>query len=162
MAFKLPDEIYSPSTIDACAFELETYADWMHAQAVKAKVSKRSQDSQEPTISPGTVMLIKAYLGDRAATPHLLEDLAKELVALKKSLPVVHVTLAAMPGVSLKLKLVEWFRQNITPDILISFGTNSQIAGGVVVRTSGQIFDFSFRRRVLDQRARLPELFNNV
>ena len=158
MAFNLPSNINTPQLLEAVEFEVERLRTWLSDSEVKRKVGAKAV--AEPSRSPETQTLIDGWLEGRTMTVETLAGLASELTKLK---PVtVHLTLAALPGESLKLTLIEWFRTNCCPDLLISFSADRTIGGGLIIRTPNRIFDYSFRQRLIDGRSKIPELIRHV
>ena len=72
------------------------------------------------------------------------------------------ITLAAPAGAGLKRTLAEWCRQNIDENLLVHFDFNATLLGGMVVNYGSRIFDWSFRRRILEDRAKFPEVLRRV
>ncbi len=158
MAFNLPSDITTPQVFEAVQFELERLRDWLSDSAVKRKVG--AKPLHEPSCSPETKQLLGSWLGDKAPSANQLTALIEELRKLK---PVtVHIVLAALPGDDLKQRLVGWFRTNCLPDVLVGFSADRTIGGGIIVRTPNRIFDYSFRERLAQGRAKIPELVRNV
>ena len=158
MAFNLPSDINSPQLLEAVSFEVERLRSWLSDSEVKQKVGATA--AGEPSRSPETQALIDGWLEGKPMTADTLGELIAELAKLK---PItVHVTLAALPGEGLKLTLIEWFRKNCRPDLLISFSADRTIGGGLVIRTPNRIFDYSFRQRLIDGRTKIPELVRHV
>ncbi len=158
MAFNLPSDITTPQVFEAVQFELERLRDWLSNSAVKCKVG--AKPVHEPSCSPETKQLLDSWLGDKAPSVTQLTALIEELRKLK---PVtVHIVLAALPGDDLKQTLVDWFRTNCRPDVLVGFSADRTIGGGIIVRTPNRIFDYSFRERLAQGRANIPELVRNV
>jgi len=58
--------------------------------------------------------------------------------------------------------LVNWCRENIAPNILITFQFNATLLGGMVIRHGSNIFDWSFRRQILAARNNFPEVLRRV
>ncbi len=158
MAFNLPSNINTPQLLEAVGFEIERLRGWLSDSEVKQKVG--AVPAAEPSRSPETQALIDGWLDGTALTADALAGLSAELAKLK---PVtVHLTLAALPGESLKVTLIEWFRKNCRPDLLISFSADRTIGGGLVIRTPNRIFDYSFKQRLIDGRTKIPELIRHV
>jgi hypothetical protein len=153
--FKLPPAVYSPQLLDSVTYEIEQYLDWHRANRVRSRAG--AKPAEEPTHSAETVLVIEAWLAGKPATVELLENLIATLHKL--SLPVVHVTLAALPNHAQRIQLVDWFRVLAgNHQILISFVAERSMGGGAIIRTPNRIFDYSWRHRLIEGRAKLPEI----
>ena len=156
--FRLPDSVYSPELLASVNYDIDQYMQWYRQARVQQKVG--APQSEEPTYSAETVQVIKAWLGDSKPTVELLEALVKHLHKLK--LPVVHITLAALPNHAQRSQLVDWFRANATHDMLMSFVADRNIGGGVLVRTPNRVFDYTWKQRLVEGRSKLAELVKSV
>ncbi len=158
MAFKLPASVNTPQLLEAVRFEVERLRTWVSDSAVKHKVGAKA--TPEPSRSPETQAILDDWLGGKAPSVAQLTSLITELEAVK---PVtVYLTLAALPGETMKLQLVDWFRTNCRPDVLLHFSGDRTIGGGIIIRTPNRIFDYSFRQRLVEGRKKIPELIRHV
>lgn len=158
---KLPETIYSVAQLEAYVFELNSYIAWLDAQHVKQKVGVKSGGG-EPTLSQELVDLVMSQSGGSATSIEQLNTVKAVFSQCLERSPRVTVTLAAIPGPAVKKKLVSWFRHEGGENILIDFTANRNLLGGIMVRTKNRIFDYSFRKRIIDNRARLPEVLKRV
>ena len=158
MAFELPQAVYSPELLESVVFEIQQYLDWYRQSEVKKKVGTKV--SEEPTHSAETVLTIEAWTAGKQLTLESLEELVKTLQALK--LPVVHVTMAALPNHTQRTRLVDWFRLNTSPNLLLSFVADRNLGGGIVVRTPNHVFDYSWRQKLIEGRDKIPGIVRNV
>jgi len=158
VAFELPPVIYSRELLESVIYELEQYLEWYHQSRVKAKVG--SQPAAEPTYSAETSLVIKTWFADQKTTITALEELVEYLKSIE--LPVVHVTMAALPNHAQRAQLVDWFRRTTGQPLLISFVADRNLGGGVVVRTPNHIFDYSWRERLTSGRGKLAEIVDRV
>lgn len=149
MSFLLPDSIYSPQQIESQLLKLEQLTDFNQRTQARQRLKLQTSPDQ-------TAETLQAELADLFAAADLdptsqesIDRLQTELVQIKESTPVIHITLTAMPGPNLQQQLVSWFRLNIHPQLLVAFSYNRHLAGGMVVRTAAKIYDFSFRKRLL-------------
>ena len=78
------------------------------------------------------------------------DQLTRELAALKKKAPIVHVSIASEPSAVFLSKLLRWFRDSVHPHVLLQISVRPSIAAGMIVRTTNRVFDFSMRQH-LDQ-----------
>jgi cobalamin biosynthesis Mg chelatase CobN len=157
--FVLPPAVYSPQLLEAVRYEIEEYLDWYRQTRIQKKVGARNA-SPEPTHSAETVLVIEAWLAGKAPTLESLEELIDQLKELK--LPVVHITLAAMPNHAQRETLVSWFRNNSTPHLLLSFVADRNLGGGILVRTPNHVFDYSWKQQLVNGRTKIAEILKRV
>ena len=158
MAFDLPQAVYSPELLESVIFEIHQYLDWYRQADVQKKVGSKAVE--EPTHSAETVLTIEAWTSGKKLTLESLEELVKVLQELK--LPVVHVTLAALPNHTQRTQLVDWFRLNTAPNLLLAFVADRNLGGGIVVRTPNHVFDYSWRQKLVEGRDKIPGIVRNV
>lgn len=162
MKLQLPSDILSVQDLKAVILELQGYSKWAAHEGIKQRVSAKQTTSQPPTLSPAGTTLMQAASGGKALTPAVLDQLIAELQAYTANSPLVSITLAAPASNGLKRELVEWCRQNIGPNVLVSFKFNSTLLGGLVVRYGSHVFDWSFRRQILANKDKFPEVLRRV
>ncbi|HSX01078.1 MAG TPA: hypothetical protein VLF67_02440, partial [Candidatus Saccharimonas sp.] len=127
MAFELPPAVYSPELLESVVYEIEQYLGWYRQTRVQKTVGATT--TEEPTHSGETTLTIEAWLGGKKATIESLEALVAALKALK--LPVVHVTLAALPNHTQRVQLVDWFHANTQSQrVLLTFVADRNLGGG--------------------------------
>ncbi|MDB5183108.1 MAG: atpH [Candidatus Saccharibacteria bacterium] len=161
MKLNLQDIIFTPQDLRALTMEVRRYGRWFAQESVKAKVTGKA--TTEPfAVSEAAASVIHEYAAGQAITGKLLDSLIVELDNLEKTLPHVTITLAAMPGNLLKKTLTNWCRKNISPEILVDFRFNATLLGGMVVQHGSRIHDWSFRRMILANRAKFPEVLRHV
>lgn len=158
MAFELPQAIYSPALLESVIYDLQFYLDWRLQNEIRKKVGAKPKE--EPTHSAETVIVIEAWLGGKKPTIESMERLLEHLKGL--DLPQVHLMMAALPNRSQREALANWFRTNVSPNVLVSFVADRNLGGGLVVRTPNRVFDFSWKQQLLAGHAKLPEILKNV
>jgi hypothetical protein len=159
--FRLPDSIATSQDVTALQLELREYSRWFAHEAIKQRANA-SHTSDAPTLSNAAQEILASQGGKRGITRESLDSLVKDLDHYTRTADVITFTLAAPPTSSVKASLVKWSRTNIAPDILISFQFNATILGGIVVRYGSRVFDWSFRRQILTNRAKFAEVLRNV
>ncbi|HEX3081953.1 MAG TPA: hypothetical protein VHQ86_01745 [Candidatus Saccharimonadia bacterium] len=157
--FKLPAAVYSPQLLESVIYDVQTYLDWYHQTQIQKKVHA-PKESAEPTHSAETVVVIEAWLGGKPATVESLEALLEYLRSLK--LPQVHVMLAALPNRAQRETLVNWFRTNVGPDLLLAFVADRNLGGGVVIRTPNRVFDYTWKQQLVAGRDKFAEILKRV
>jgi hypothetical protein len=158
---RLPDSVYSPEQLRACAMEMEIVAGWRRHQDIKRRTGQPSQAVPDFGISADLTELV----GSEEEISKLSgEEISawREQLALWLKQPVVHLTFAVAPHAATKLAMVRWFRNEISPAALLKFEVNRNIVGGMVVRTPSRIIDLSFRRRLQGGRDLLPQLLRRL
>lgn len=147
---KLPAVLQSSDQLSFVAEELQAEAEYRRRP--------RKDKARVPQWSVDTVAALELLPPDQQGDPERWEWLADGLATLVRTAATVHITLAGFPGAELRTVLTEWFRVNTQSDVLVHFHTQPDIAGGMVVRTTNQVHDWSFRRVLLDKSAQLPTL----
>jgi len=128
---------------------------------IKQRVgSKKTTD--QPELSPAAVEVIRTWANKEQLTQSKIDELIKLLEKFKSTAPTLTITLAAPATGDIKQLLVEWCRKNIASNVLVNFRFNSSLLGGMVVRFGSQIFDWSFRRKILASKDKFPEILRRV
>lgn len=162
MKLKLPNSVYSPEQLTGLALEVKTYAHWASQTAIKKQVTGKTYQVA-PEITPAANELLSSWFsGKKSSTLQDFDQLLEALEHIKNDAPRVSITVAAPAPESLRQQLVGWCRDNVDPDVLVSFSFNSTLLGGVVIRCGSRIFDWSFRKQILDNRATFPEILKHV
>lgn len=158
MAFNLPPSVYSPALLESVVYETGQYLDWYR----EAKVQKRvgAAAAEEPSFTGETMQTIEAWFDGKPATVEGIERLQEYLRTLK--LPVAHVTLAALPNHAQRAALVDWFRAQTRPDVLVAFVADRNLGGGVMVRTPNHVYDASWRQKLVAGRDKLAGIVRHV
>lgn len=158
-SLKLPDTISSPDQIMAFIEDLADYQAYIRKLNVAAKVKVDSPSGLEsPSMPIELVEFLKSQFGNEEVAIARLEEIKTFFKEVKASCPSIHIMMAYLPTVSERAEIVHWFRNNIAENILINFTQNSDVIGGLLIRTRTKIFDMSFRTVLLANKARLAEL----
>ena len=118
--------------------------------------------SLPPTLSPSALELVRGATGGKLLSQSTLDELIEKLDKYKVNTPTITITLAAPPTADIKADLVAWCRKNLAPDMLVNFKFNGLLLGGMVIRYGSHIFDWSFRRQILENRHKFPEVLSRV
>lgn len=161
MSARLPADIYSPDQVGIVLWELGKLISARRDEAVRASVAGSMVSGSEFHIS---ALLLSVLRSSRVADGDLtaLETLQADLQQLRRHAPVAHFLLSALPNRSFKRQLVEWCRQNLSENLLMTFATRGDIGGGFVMRVGSKQYDFTYRTRLLEDKHRLVEIFDNV
>lgn len=149
-ALTLPLTIMTPKDVTRLQRDLEAYDDRMHQAGLRAKTGNAA--AAEP-IMPSQVLgefarYNQCNLEDKAQRTELKGRLAE----LVKDAPTITVSFAVEPSTALLSKVVEWFRTNTHPAILVRVGLQPNITVGCRVRTPNKLYDFSLRNKFNEQR----------
>jgi hypothetical protein len=161
MKLKLPGNVASSQDLTELILEVRNYSSWFAHESVKKQVDV-SNSSPSPILSTGTIELLRDWKTSQQISSESLEMLIKLLEDFATNPRLMTITLAGLPTNSLKISLVNWCRENIAPDILVSFKLNSNLLGGMVVQYGSHVFDWSFKRKILENRGIFPEVLRSV
>lgn len=161
MNLNLSAEIISPEDLKGTIAELKDYSKWLNKNAIKLKVTKKHAEDR-PELSDAAADLLKQWLGDKEATYAQLDKLIYELEQRLSSIPTLRITLAALPTMAIKREFTKWFRENLSPELLIDFRYSSTLLGGMVVNCGSHIYDWSFRRQLISGRDKFRETMRSV
>ncbi len=158
-SLKLPNTISSTDQIVAFIEDLTDYQSYIRKLSVAARAEvERPAGLESPSMPIELVNFLKAQFGEEEVSIDQLEDIKIFFREVYSSSLTVHIMMAYLPNTSERTEMVHWFRDNIAPNILINFTQNSDMIGGLIVRTRAKIFDMSFRTVLLANKARLAEL----
>jgi hypothetical protein len=162
--FKLSEEVSSPQDLKTLILEIHDYARWYSHNAIKKRlrVQARRKDSLEPTLSSAASAVIYQWAQQHPLSPKSFDELLATLDTYARTAPEFTVTLAAAPTNGLKRILVGWCRDNIAPNVLVNFQFNAGLLGGMVVRSGSHVYDWSFRRQILNNLDKFPEVLRRV
>lgn len=161
MKLQLPSSVTSPQDLKALVLEIRQYARWFSHADVKKRVSD-ARTVEPPAISEAAEEILQKLSAGKPLSQEGLDKLIAALEDYENSAPRMTITLAAPPSGKLKKTLTDWCRENVEPGILVNFRFNSTLLGGMVVTYGSRIFDWSFRRQILAERGRFPEVLRNV
>lgn len=161
MRLQLPSSIASLQDLSTLEMEMKEYTKWFSHNAIKVKVHAKNS-TPPPALSPAGLELLRTWSAKKMLTEQDLAALIKELGELKTSAPSMTITLAAPAGKDLKQTLVDWSRKNVAPNIMVSFQFNASLLGGMVVSYKSRVFDWSFRRQILESRQTFAEVLRRV
>lgn len=158
---KLDDSLSTPQDLEAVTQELREYARWFAHNAVKKRL-KVKRTSPEPTLSPAARTLVRWADANQGLSTASLDALIATLEDYKNTAPQLSITLAAPVSGNLHRNLVAWCREHVAPNVLVNFQFNAAILGGIVVRSGSHVYDWSFRRAILENREKFPEVLRRV
>lgn len=153
MSRDLPLSLVTPDQIQSVLLDLSHFRDAQTDAKVRAKVGAKNAESLP--LSPELTELLPD-----APTDSDLDEIAQWLQKIRDEAPVVHVVLPAVATKALKQALIHWFRERIDPSVLLDFEVDREIAGGFIVRVGGRVYDYSFRKRLLEKKAVIARLYH--
>lgn len=162
MKLPLPNNISSPQDLTSLILEIRAYARWHSHTMIKKRAGIPAESDETPLLTPAAAALMDTVGTSSALTSEDLDELIEHLQMLRQSAPQLSITLAAPVSNGLKKDLVNWCRENIAPNILVTFQFNSTLLGGMVIRYGSHILDESFRKHILAARNKFPEVLRNV
>lgn len=71
--------------------------------------------------------------------------LIKQLRLLKDNVPIIHLTFAVSADIESLQKLTAWFRQSVSPQVVLEVGLQPALVAGVYIRTTNHVHDLSLR-----------------
>jgi len=146
----LPIDTYSPDQLSGLVLELQDLG-----SAARNNAARKSTEPLE--LSPDLSLLLRENnIADNDIAA--IEALSKEVQTALEKAPTVHILLAAMPGRAMKRQFVTWFRTEVSPFALLTFAARSDLGGGAIIQTGSHLYDLSFRRGIIDNKARLTEI----
>jgi hypothetical protein len=156
----LADSVSSPQDLRAVIQELHEYGSWLAHNDIKERVGAKAT-GDKPALSPSAKTTLTS-LGDTPVSSAAIDSLVSELKHFEQAADQLTITLAAPPTGAVKATLVAWCRQNISPELLVNFSFNSTLLGGMVIRHGSRLFDWSWRREILANRAKFTEVLRRV
>lgn len=150
-------------TTEQVKYVLGEYAalkEWLKAYERSVKAGAITK-SPRPALSAEALMFLGKKDPQSLKGPELEALISKVETALHAS-PQVHISLPALPQADIREDLVSWFRNNISPKVLLSFSADSTLGGGMAVRTRNHLYNFSLRRLLWEQRSLIPGLLRDA
>lgn len=155
MNLELTDDIFSVSHVSEMIFEIDRLLGRMQDNVVQQQVAKLNPDAVSASVR---LQNLATHNGTDARVSSGLEELLEGLKVLRDKAPQVKLTVAGWPDTVVQARLVEWFRRQISPNVLIKFVVRSDICGGVIVQTENRRLDLSYRELLIGNRNRIAEL----
>ena len=161
MNFSLPDKVASSQDLMALILDVKEYARWYDHESIKKQANVASE-AKEFQPSPICAEILRDWCKTEPISKQRLDELIMTLETYQKKAPSMTITLAAPASRGLKTQLVSWCRTNIAPGMLVTFDFNATLLGGMVVRFGSHVHDWSIRRAVIENKAKLPEVLRRV
>lgn len=145
----MPPAVISRSEVSKCLREIDAMNDFFHQANIRGADTKNV-----PTPSVALESLATAN-GLNLLHPEARESLKHFLARLKTKAPVVHMSFPSEASDLFLGRLLEWYRAEVHPHVLLQVGLQPELAAGCTVRTTNKFLDFSFRKRFEKSREKL-------
>jgi F0F1-type ATP synthase delta subunit len=149
-AMALPTGIATFAQLSKVISEMESVDDFFRQSSVR----KTGNSTVLPKVSQLFEELVETNKLNLLQQDHR-DYLLQSLVWLRENAPQVHMSFSAEPSPQFISKLTVWYRQNVSPFMLIRVGLQPTIGVGCILRTTNKIFDFSLRKRFAGQKQKL-------
>lgn len=158
----LPITIYSPQAINTIIDEVDNYTAFVRERMITKRAGLKPLKARTIALSEELTSFLQLNFTDK--DPNLDELMATNnwLKGLLQTNYLVTVTSAAVLQTPERKWLVEWFRNNTHPLVLINFNVNPSLIGGLVVRTRSKIFDMSFVSKLTHAKQSLVKIIAHV
>ncbi|HPR09831.1 MAG TPA: hypothetical protein PLT04_04655 [Candidatus Saccharibacteria bacterium] len=140
--FLLPVSVVGLVDLGRLARELELLDAVLHEATLRGDI-----EVKVPKTSHLMDQLIEATRVDLAQPKHR-EWLASTLAILKQQAPRVHMSFSADPSPQFVAKVLQWFRTEIHPYVLLTIGLQPSIGAGCMLRTTNKYFDLSLAKNM--------------
>jgi hypothetical protein len=150
-SFALPSGVIGPAELGVLRRNLETFNDEVHQAGLRAKSGVHKEVAKPVQAIIELAALNKADLRN----PEDRQALIEGIIAAQDSAPTVTMSFATEPSNAFMVKIVQWLRNNIHPQLLVRIGLQPSIAAGCTLRTTSRIYDMSLRNKFNEQRPML-------
>lgn len=147
--FTLPPEVTGVADIMRLRRELETLGEYLHQAALRHTPENTVHLPKTSRILNEVIEANKLDILHREQYEQTMAFVA----AIEERAPRIHLAFSTDPSASFMVQIVQWFRANVHPDILLQVGLQPNLAAGCVVRTTNKQFDMSLRRHFEKTRA---------
>ncbi len=136
--------------------ELEALSEQMIQARVVNKETGKTKSLPALSDLANELIVANKVMMDSASVTKLIEELG----AMRDAAPSLRISFASEPDNAVKQKIVSWFRKEIDPNLLIQVGIQPSIAGGCIVNTNGNRYDFSLRKNILGSTDKFREVLS--
>lgn len=91
-----------------------------------------------------------------------LRQVLKSMEDFKNHSPQIRLAFSQEPDPDMYRKVVEWFRREIHPGVLVQIGVQPSIGGGFTMQTPVRRYDFSFKTKILNSTDKFLEVMKRV
>lgn len=158
MALKLPTAIASKRDIIKIQREIERLMD----ERLQHNITKEQTGNLREMSNPSRLLKQLLELNEIVDEGDNLRKLMQNLESVRQTAPSVRISFASEPEHAVFEKVVEWFRREIDASLLVQVGVQPSIAGGCIVQTSANRYDFSLRTHLLNSVPKFTETMKRV
>ena len=155
MALKLPLSIMTKPDLHRLIREVE---------ALDNYISQNSIRGQKSAALPRLTASLESLLQDNnldVMQDKVRTELRRVLAELLATAPVLHMSFAIEPSSFMTQKIVNWFRTEVHPALMLQIGVQPTIAAGCVLRNSTKFVDFSLRQHLRASQQLLMDSIRN-
>jgi F0F1-type ATP synthase delta subunit len=149
--FHLPNVVVGAADLMRLRRELDALYDYLHQAVLRHVPADQIKMPKTSRTLDEVVKLNKIDLLDRGQYDQLISVLDE----IEHKAPRVHVAFSADPSAAFAGQIVDWFRANIHPAVLVQIGLQPTIGAGCVLRTPNKQFDFSIKEHLKKMRPQL-------
>jgi hypothetical protein len=161
MKLKLSDDIISPSDVKSVIEQLNDYAKQLRSVSIKKRVTDKHVPI-DTKLAPAASFVLDNFLNGQAPTADDVEHLVIQLNDYLKNSLQLRLILADIPPLKLKRDIVHWCRNHLGNEVLIDFRFSPTLLGGMVVVSGSHIYDWSWRRMILENKSKFAEAMRSV
>lgn len=147
----LPPSVVSRSDLSRSLRELKSIEDYFHQAAIRGSEAQELSTTSKILDSLATANGMNLLNADHRA------QLKTFLTKLKATAPVVHMSFPSEASAPFLARILEWFRAEAHPHVVLHVGLQPELAAGCLVRTTNKMFDFSFRKRFEESKQKLMQ-----
>lgn len=145
----LPVGVVSRSDVSKSLREIGVIDDFFHQAAIRGSAAE-----QVPTLSRALNALAEANNLNLIHAEHRTA-LKEFLTRLKSKAPVVHLSFPSEASPTFIARILEWFRAEVHPHVVLHVGLQPELAAGCLVRTTNKMYDFSLRKKFEQSKQQL-------
>lgn len=146
----LPLSVVTRSDVSRSLRELKKLDEYFHQASVRGGTPATSVPALSRTLD-GLASANQLNLLHAEARTALISF----LTSLRAHAPVVHMSFPSEPSPTFLARILEWFRSEVNPSVVLHIGLQPELVAGCLVRTTNKMFDFSFRRRFEESKSKL-------
>ena len=157
MELKLPISIATRVDLGRLVREISS----LHNLLDQAKIRHSNETNKLPALSRQFNELVQLNNLDLSAG-ETRQLLINNLTKLQSSGLQLHISFASEPSAEVLERIVDWFRKNVDPLMMLQIGLQPNLAAGCMVRTPNKVFDLSLRSYLEAQEPFLMETIKGV
>ena len=145
----LPSSLATRSDLQRVIAEIERIDNSLNSAQIHEQIGHPADDSLTTSKQLADLLQINDIdIKNGEDRSRLLHDARH----LKNTAPVIHVTFATSADNDELTKIIDWVRQSVHPMAVLAVGLQPSLIGGVYIRTTNKVFDFSIRSQMANGR----------